>query len=416
MDNTQEPKALTDLPLELLRTVVEHLSPVDFACLALCNRLLMFYFAGSAFQPTANERLGGSQDKTRIRTRIDFLTRLSRALPPYYLCHNCQRLHLWQRIAVPSPNFELPSCSQTLAGKDCPLKARLCYSLYPCYDLHRFHFVHLQLAMRRFYYGPHFGIPTESLFYTEAGTQVLGGPAALWIGSVPNSIQELHRNYMTTLKSFEARICSTPPSLILRIQELAVARRQNIPRIFPVPMTSFMRICHHIGSGDSVFFASESNPADFDKFLISFIEQYRADATLKHLVHQRQRCEECNTSWKLEIRDLGRKDVCLVSTRWIDLGPGLSPQDARWRIHDRYAPYMVLAEHQLVENPRIRFEKDSTQANGPDSLSEAALYRRNVALLKDQRYQTVMAKASPQTWFLLAGEAKKQEHGLCIAM
>lgn len=329
MDNTQKPKALIDLPLELLRMVVEHLSPVDFACLALCNHLLMFYFAESAFHHTANECLEGSQDKTRIRTRIDFLTRLSRDLPPYYLCHTCQRLHLWQRIALPSPKFNLPSCSETLARKDWHLKAPFCHCLYPCYDQHKFHFVHLQLAMRRFYYGPHFGIPVESLFYTEAGTQVLGGLPDSWIGSAPNSTQELHSNYMTTLKSFEARICSTPPSLCLRIQELAVVRRQNISRIFPVPMASCMRICHHIGSGNSAFFASESNPADFDKFLTSFIEQYRSDATLKHLVHQRQRCDNCNTSWKLEIRDLGKKDVCLVSTRWIDLGPGLSPQDAR---------------------------------------------------------------------------------------
>lgn len=270
--------------------------------------------------------------------------------------------------------------------------------------------------MRRFYYGPHFGIPVESLFYTEAGLHILDGPFDLWRIPVPLSTQELHSNYMTTLKSFEARICSTPPRLCLRIQELAVAGRQNLSRIFRVRWGSSMRICRHIGSHQSAFFASESNPADFDKCLTSFIEQYRTDATLKYLVHQRERCEKYNTSWKLEIRDLGEKDVCLVSTRWIDLGPGLSPQDARWTIHDRYAPFMVLAQHQLVENPRIRFEKDSIQANSPDSLSEAALYRRNVALLKGQRYQTVMTRASSQTWFLLAGEAKKLEHGLCIAM
>lgn len=77
---------------------------------------------------------------------------------------------------------------------------------------------------------------------------------------------------------------------------------------------------------------------------------------------------------------------------------------------------MILAEHQLAENPRIRFEKDSIQAKSPNSLSELAVYRRNIALLRGQKYQTVMTKVSRGTWFLLAGEAKKQEHGLCVAM
>lgn len=92
--------------------------------------------------------------------------------------------------------------------------------------IHRFHFLHLHLAMRRFYYGPRFGIPAESLLSTEAKVETVP-----WIEDPPNLGMSCHRSTkelaindiaMPTVSPFECRICSTPPSLCLRIQELAV--------------------------------------------------------------------------------------------------------------------------------------------------------------------------------------------------
>lgn len=74
--NTQKPITLSDLPLELLLMVAEDLSPVDVACLALCNRRLLSSL-GSACCNLPKGRTGGPEDGPRI----DFLTRLSRDLP-----------------------------------------------------------------------------------------------------------------------------------------------------------------------------------------------------------------------------------------------------------------------------------------------------------------------------------------------
>lgn len=55
---------------------------------------------------------------------------------------------------------------------------------------------------------------------------------------------------------------------------------------------------------------------------------------------------------------------------------------------------MELAKEHLLENSLMRFEKKkkSVEASSPDSLSEVALYLRNVTLLKGKRYQGVMVE------------------------
>ena len=444
MDHTQKPKALTDLPLELLYIIAEHLSPTDLACLALCNRLLMFYFAESAFPPAkeylerpqiktalqlhiesikrnlraqqrllngspfadTDEDLEESQNETRPNTRVDFLARLSRDLPPYYFCHICERLHLWQRVALPGRRFQLPRCVKGWTIDDFYLLEPMKPAIYTQECRHRFYFVHLQLAMRRFYYGPNFGIPVESLFYTQVGIEPLSPPYA-WFNLGPWGTQRLDLDYMTVLKSFEARICPAPPTPTpcLRIQELRVATRQNISRMSSDRGSKALKVCHHLGSWGP----SPPGFQDFQQFLVSFIDQYRSDPTRKYLVHQQQRCEKCNTSWKLEIRDLWENHVCIVSTRWINLGPGLTPNDARWRLHQSGATSFALPKDQIVENPRVRFEKDSIQSKSPDALSEETLYCRNTELLKGRKYKKVMTSSGNWTWFLLSEEAKKQE-------
>ncbi|KAJ5868842.1 hypothetical protein N7534_003395 [Penicillium rubens] len=163
MVTTRDPAALTDLPLELLWMISEHLSLVDLACLALGNHRLLSSLAGTAFRDftNTNGRNGNPTDDARIK----LLSRLSRDLPQYYLCFICLRLHLWKNTRLPG-YFHI-GCSDGLEMKDQCLQTRLPLCFYPSYTFYHFRFVHLQLAMRRFYHGPRFGIPVESMLYTE---------------------------------------------------------------------------------------------------------------------------------------------------------------------------------------------------------------------------------------------------------
>lgn len=162
--NKQKPLALPDLPLKLLLMVAEDLSPVDVACLALCNRRLLSSL-GSTCRNLPKGRTGGGGPEDGLR--IDFLTRFSRDLPQYHLRHACLRLHLWRKVALPGPKFKLPACVKFLDGSVHRLKKPLYIIHYPSHAYYKFYFVHLQLAIRRFYHGAQLGTPVQSLLYTE---------------------------------------------------------------------------------------------------------------------------------------------------------------------------------------------------------------------------------------------------------
>lgn len=79
--------------------------------------------------------------------------------------------------------------------------------------------------MRRFYYGPEYGISTEDISYTQvrlytfqSGTQI------------------------PLLSSIDAQIYSTSPSLILRVQQIELVPRRKISLLYRCPHPSGKRI------------------------------------------------------------------------------------------------------------------------------------------------------------------------------
>lgn len=388
-----KPTTLPDLPLELLLMISDHLSPVDIACLALCNRRRLLFSFGSACDDLPQNRTGGPEDGPRI----DFLTRLSRDLPQYYLCHACLRLHLWRKVALPGPKFKVPPCIESLHRSVYRLKKPLYVIHYPSHAYYEFHFVHLQLAMRRFYYGAEFGIPVQSLLYTEVGINRITEQAV-----TPTNLQDeeaFQCSHMTTLLSVDARICSNPPSLYLRTQELAVVRQHNLSLLFPHPANGSMHNCIHRG-----------RLSDLKDVVHGLINKYRSDSTTNP--RDQGICGKCNTSWQIEIRKMGQKDVCLVFTRWLDLGPGLSPEDNRWRCHTNYEFEIEVAEHEKTDS-RQRFENDSIQANCSDALSEEGMYYRNIRFIQDQAYRTRMTRFGAINW-CLHGDKKLDRSFRCV--
>lgn len=99
-------------------------------------------------------------------------------------------------------------------------------------------------------------------------------------------------------------------------------------------------------------------------------------------------CDKCPAVWKLELRDLGPKEVCLIITWWIDLGPGLSRIDFRWENRTSIQPLAHAPDGKFAD-PRLLFERDSLQASAPGALSEQALLKRNLAILRERKPKTV---------------------------
>lgn len=269
------------------------------------------------------------------------------------------------------------------------------FGIYPTCSFYQFHFVHLHLAMRRFYFGPSFGIAAESLMYTEVTTYPLHSPKRSDAQMSEEEFQICHR---TGLLSVDARVCPKAPSLCLRTQELAVTRRQNVLHL--LREKEIVKVCMHIGTLRSNFY----------DLIKSLIETYRRQDQDTTRLSDHGKCDQCNTSWKLELRELEEKDICLVLTRWIDLGPGLSPEDHRWRIHLDFERIRALEASDMSGDPRMRFEmnSDDPQYSSSEALSDEEMYLRNVSLLRARRYRTVMKRWGPGWWFLQGkeGEAK----------
>lgn len=184
---------LTGLPIELLLSITDFLPLDDWICISLCSRRLFAIF---------NHRVNSARPSGK--DKLPVLRRLERDLPKYFICHVCHILHKFDG----SECFGLSG--SVLELKNCPLRclprwrkerelelrgqARLWFHVR-----HRIFFLHLQLAMRRFYHGEQFGISTEALSYTQARTHP----------------EESSCPEITSLFSTDAQICPETPGLCL---------------------------------------------------------------------------------------------------------------------------------------------------------------------------------------------------------
>jgi hypothetical protein len=214
---------LEDLLPNLLSLISRYLSSLDATCLAPCSYDLVN--SRSCNELLSKAFLAGYTESPGLELRFVLLNRLSRDLSQYYLYYACLRLHLWQHISLPAPNFKLRNCFDSPEHKDMHLKMNVTSSLYSTYACYPFHFVHLHLAMRRFYFGPSFGIPVETLMYTEVITFPLCSSNLIGARVSEKKFKICQR---TGLLSVDAQVCHGPPCLCLRIQRLAVIRRQPV--------------------------------------------------------------------------------------------------------------------------------------------------------------------------------------------
>jgi hypothetical protein len=172
---TSQPTTLAGLPPVLISFIAEALAPEDLACLSLCNHQLSTFLEPqrSHLRSENNDRWLSTEQE---QIRMAILHRLERDLPNNFACHICFLLHKYDGSQYYGP------CELISPLGDSEL---LCLASYPealevgvetnPRSLFKYHFsfIHVQLAMRRFHYGPSAGISTDSLFTQKSATHTV---------------------------------------------------------------------------------------------------------------------------------------------------------------------------------------------------------------------------------------------------
>ena len=364
---TPNMNTLAGLPVELLLLITDLLPVDDLICVSLCSRRLFII---------NNPQYPSTQPSKELKLPI--LRRLERDLPNYFICYKCFILHRLDGsktsgISGPIVHFTCPlRCLRS--SKWAPEHIiSLGEWLPPVNMFHKFCFLHVQLAMRRFYLGDQVGISTKALSYTQVRVHP------------ENSM----RPDITSLFSIDAAICPDPPGLCLRAQQMVVAHRGRWDLLLPKDKKKSIKdipdvVCHcqliPIWQKPEMvkpvvlgYQLGERNP--FSTFI----------------------CDKCNTDLRIEICEFGSQ-LALVVTTWINLGPGLTPDDPQWKIRTRQCRYMTLDPRYRTSSPRVSFENASP-------LSLEALLSKNLSYIKDKRYREIMRPIlqpfqRPRLWYL----------------
>ncbi|KAJ5192606.1 hypothetical protein N7449_008748 [Penicillium cf. viridicatum] len=365
------PNSLSGLVAELLLSIADSLPPEDTYCLSLCNHRLFSTFESKR-----------SREKLQNNSRFFFLRRLELDNHEYITCYICCALHKYDCVSkgfgLSGPAFQQVSqsqlaCARTGGWRFIPGLMMCVHNKKNWYRTHHYHhnkfyFVHLQLAMMRYHYGPRYGISTSALSFTEV---------------------KIHMT-LTSLLSLEAQICIDfgSPVLCLRIQDIMSVRHLRAYQLVSdqdkqVPPQTY-QICAHIV---------------YDELLDSieeFVDTYCERRTLPLL---RTTCNKCNTEYQLELREYGKDNLAYMITRWINLGPGRSPDDPQWKVHSlgsQDVPFTLGLEH-MLSSPRVLFEASAT-------MSLDRLSTQNLQYLTDRNYQSVMKQLhdSPPSWALFS--------------
>ncbi|CAI7642561.1 unnamed protein product [Penicillium glandicola] len=112
----------------------------------------------------------------------------------------------------------------------------------------------------------------------------------------------------------------------------------------------------------------------------------------RHPAHLYSNCEDCNTDYEIELfGNQPNGHLTVAMTRYINLGPGLSPDDPRWKVHTSPGwdepEVCKLDSEYMNSSPRFTF-------NALTDTSLEDLTSRNLSYLEDERYRNMMEYAS----------------------
>lgn len=353
------------LPVELVLLVAFFLPREDIYSLSLCNHRLLKIFQSQ------------TKHKLKAEALLPFLRRLEHDNPRYLACDDCLVLHHFDRIPEPlripdplvqiSPYYPpLLGCVQTARFWPVPIAHN--YVRMPIHDGrsthcgYRLHWSHLHLAMRGFHHGPEYGISTDALAFTGVSHELIAG-----------------NDSGLVLSSVEARICPKPAGLglYMRFQDMIVAKMTWLGS-------------HHEGFK----FCSHQS-------MSFWLEDMYGNETYQPEFYSN--CEECNTDYEIGwLRNEELRNITVVVTRWVSLGPGLTPDDPRWRINAYCETWgqpqgLKLESEERGPSPRWTFE-------GLTDTSVDTLTSHNLSYIEEDRYQAEMVRVSDvPSWGLWKG-------------
>lgn len=359
---------LAELAPELLLIIADFLPPVDVYCFSVCN-YRHYCLLSRKMNPLP---------RLTPQEKFSVLRRLERDIPPFFACRCCNILHRYDGTESfgLSGFFPERTCQLPCVQNHGPWPTHW-FSSMDTLVLHQWHaicikklsFLHLKLAMRRFYYGPECGISTDSLSHIQVSE---------------------HRIWPTTKKviwlfSREAQICTKPLGLYLRVQDILLFPewRDLIDNAY-APSVDPLVICPH----DTVL---------RQKITPTLWSRHNKEKGFLESCDIVAACNVCNTYCDIELCEIdGQK--ALVMTRWLNLGPGQYEGDLRWKTHTYSLRTRRLycgfdPDYPVREQcPKRRFEKTA-----PQSLNDLRL--RNTSYLRDKQYKKIMRYARGwSTW------------------
>lgn len=353
---------LSVLPAELILAIADYMPPNDIIYFSLCDHRLF-----SLLHKRTATRLGTS-------ATLELLRQLERDLPNHFTCHCCitlHRCHMAGRLENDTL-FNTVSNLRCFANRSWTRAELLMNTHYNDHSLnYDFSFIHLQLAMKRFCCGIQHGPTPERLSHLE--------------------VQERCAPRCTTLFSIEAKVCTAPLGLYLRIQDIILIK-DRVEELFAYPKRIYrgdppnhLIICSHLPF------------VEIKELMDPLLPTYKQSQSP---IRREGTCEKCNTDFLLELQEFDGH-LAFVVTRWMNLGPGLAPEDPLWRVRSCEAAFhpIELESDTMAWSPRRSYES----ASG-DWLQETWL-SRNLSWLKGERYRSYLHHERASTWLLKSPES-----------
>ena len=282
-------KQLIDLPPELILLISDSLPAASTACLALCSHRFSRILGSSAWTSLQLQHQGH---------RMSFFYLLERDLPEYFACRRCKRLHQNNKVQWPMSGKRLQDvpCVGVFRLFGPPRTTMFRPSRTTMYLIN---YAHVQLVMKRHYYGPSHGLSIKCFLHTE--------------------LKEYDARGTVELFSVDARIVSN--ELLMRSQQWILVSQHRSGEF--VTRTLLHSICTHIRTG-----------IWRDDRLLNVIRprlnQLKAQG---RCYTETEQCTKCHMDFVLDALDFGDGGVALFVTRWVNLGAGLDMADPKWIHH-----------------------------------------------------------------------------------
>lgn len=377
--HSRRPSPLFKLSQELFYCIADFLEPVDVACLALCNKHLSICFErvvtwsrnlrARARQEMMHARIRHEDEPLPDGPRMDreFLQRLVRDSPKYYICAQCHGLHLVKHLLV--------VCSRRQAvGRPayvphiwvCTLTKPFQFDAHRVSDDFALPFCLVQLAMLRHRAGAPHGISLDWLTSTEI--HISYGPTPTEV--FPTIVE------LTMLTVEPLIVCD---SMRLRVQHWMVLKPgEDLCKFYEIGSAENMcGVCHYYTS------RREEKTAHTARLEALY------DCKTMHVGGRQPQCETCSAYLQCSICKMPlhlqhvrvENRAAWVITKWLDIGTGADTNEHRFTRY-RDPPYArnvprIIGEGAEAASMRLAYEQESRIPLVQLTINNATLLIRN---------------------------------------